>query len=102
MKTPVYGANSTSSVGTFQLNVWGLSDMHGNVWEWYMDRWHDDYEGAPSDGSAWLNGDGSRRVNRGGSWLAEADVCRSAYRDGDYRSCRNCDMGFRVCLVPSR
>jgi hypothetical protein len=68
--TPVYGGKSTSPAGAFRPNAWGLYDMHGNVWEWCVDKWHGDYEGAPIDGSAWLSGEGSGRVIRGGSWYA--------------------------------
>ena len=56
-------------VGSFPSNAFGLHDMHGNVWEWVEDCWHDSYSGAPSDGSAWTTGgDCSKRVLRGGSW----------------------------------
>ena len=58
----------TTEVGSYPANPWGLYDMHGNVWEWVEDCWHESYEGAPSDGSAWTSGDCSRRVLRGGSW----------------------------------
>ena len=93
----------TTSVDHFDLaNAFGLSDMHGNVWEWCEDHWHDSYEGAPIDGSAWLSEDeNARRVVRGGSWIDVPWNCRSASRfyntpDDAYNS-----IGFRVvCHAP--
>ncbi len=62
-------------------NSWGLYDMHGNVWEWVEDDYHDSYNGAPADGRAWVdNPRGSYRVIRGGSWDYDAQYCRSAIR----------------------
>ena len=59
----------TTPVGQFPPNAFGLYDMHGNVWEFCQDVWHSDYDGAPVDGSAWVNGgNSSYRVLRGGSW----------------------------------
>ena len=59
----------TAPVGSFAANAFGLYDMHGNVWEWVEDCFHDNYEGAPDDGSAWTaDGDCNSRVLRGGSW----------------------------------
>ena len=72
----------TTNVGIFPPNAFGLYDMHGNVYEWCQDVWHDDYNGAPTDGSAWeTGGNSSRRVCRGGSWYIYPWWCRSAYRD---------------------
>jgi formylglycine-generating enzyme required for sulfatase activity len=73
----------TTEVGSYPANAWGLFDMHGNVWEWVEDCWHDNYEAAPTDGSAWLEADGgdcSSRVRRGGSWGNTPWFLRSAYR----------------------
>ena len=81
-----YSENSESKthpVGEKKPNAWGLYDMHGNVWEWVEDDWHDSYEGAPDDGSAWIDKPrGSDRVVRGGSWGDVARYCRSAVRSG--------------------
>ena len=60
--------SETAPVGSFPANAWGLHDMHGNVWEWVRDCWNGSYAGAPVDGSAWLSGNCSGRVLRGGSW----------------------------------
>jgi eukaryotic-like serine/threonine-protein kinase len=74
--------------------------MHGNVWEWCQDVWHDNYNGAPTDGSAWESGkDSKNRVLRGGSWYNNAVNCRAAFRNnnsaGSWLGCR----GFRVAVV---
>ncbi|YAF98501.1 MAG: SUMF1/EgtB/PvdO family nonheme iron enzyme [Nodularia sp. CChRGM 3473] len=92
----------TTDVGSFQVaNAFGLYDMHGLVWEWCADAWHNNYNGAPVDGTAWeVGGDIYRRVLRGGSWSFGAELCRSASRswnesDGGLRIC-----GFRVVFSP--
>jgi formylglycine-generating enzyme required for sulfatase activity/uncharacterized caspase-like protein len=87
----------TSPVGRFRANAFGLHDMHGNVWEWVQDVWHDSYEGAPSDGSAWMSGgDQARRVLRGGSWSLTPLSLRSAYRNRFAPGVRGNDVGFRI------
>ena len=86
----------TAPVGSFPANPWGLHDMHGNVWEWVQDCWHDNYEGAPTDGSAWTSGECSRRVIRGGSWHFPARDLRSASRGGGGRTYRSDYVGFRL------
>jgi formylglycine-generating enzyme required for sulfatase activity len=87
----------TVSVDSFEPNPWGLYNVHGNVWEWCEDAWHDDYKGAPEDGSAWLEGgDANRRVVRGGSWIDIPRVLRAANRDWDTSDDRFSLLGFRV------
>ena len=96
---------ATTDVGTFPANAWGLHDMHGNVWEWCEDDWHDDYDGAPTDGSAWIDSDMEEDKNkllRGGSWDYFPRYCRSAYRYYSSREFRYDNFGFRVCCVPTR
>ena len=114
-----YGRGETTDVNFFDVaNDFGLSEMHGNVWEWCLDPWHDDYNGAPSDGRVWdednqqedyydhivknikqILTDGRIHVSRGGSYLNNPRNCRSAYRDNDYA--RDNYIGFRVvCVLP--
>jgi len=93
-KTGVY-RGKTLPVGSLASNAWGLYDVLGNVWEWTEDCWNDSYEGAPSDGSAWTDGDCSRRVLRGGSWGNYPDVVRSADRNRNDTVLRNDFIGFR-------
>ncbi len=89
----------TTDVGSFPPNAFGLYDMHGNVWEWCQDVWHENYSGAPTDGSAWESGgDSSYRMLRGVSWHNHPKNCRCANRNkGDYAGSIN--NGFRVVLV---
>lgn len=78
-------------------NPFGLHDMHGNLWEWCADSWHDDYDGAPTDGSAWVDERYPARVVRGGCFWSRADGCRSAFRSWSQPSSRETgDGGFRV------
>ena len=92
-----YNVGKTTEVGSYPANSWGLYDLHGNVWEWCEDAWHESYEGAPSDGSAWVEGGHQDlRVLRGGSWVDFAGVLRSAFRVGNDADGRFNDGGFRV------
>ena len=94
----------TTPVDQFEgANAYGLHDMHGNIWEWCQDHWHDNYEGAPTNGSAWLTDDeNARRILRGGSWFTYPRNCRSAYRNNNNPDNRNNNIGFRVsCSAPS-
>jgi formylglycine-generating enzyme required for sulfatase activity len=75
-----WDARKTSPVGSFKPNKFGLYDMAGNVWQWVQDCYHDDYKGAPTDGSAWTSGDCSRRVVRGGSSGNSPQDLRAAIR----------------------
>jgi eukaryotic-like serine/threonine-protein kinase len=98
--------HKTTPVGSFPLNLFGLSDLHGNLWEWCLDEWVDSYKGALNDGSA--RGDihsrdgKKRRLLRGGTWGYDASYCRSANRENIAASYRNGLIGFRVVCVLSR
>jgi formylglycine-generating enzyme required for sulfatase activity len=108
----------TTPVRTFKPNAFGLYDLHGNVWEWCLDPWHNNYEGAPSDGRVWDEGkeelyedilknlnillqDERNHVIRGGSWFVNPRSCRSAYRSFIPRLFSDI-CGFRVLCVPPR
>ncbi len=97
----------TTDVGIFPPNGFGLYDLHGNVWEWCLDHWHDNYGGwfrtAPTDGSAWVTGgDSNRRMIRGGSWYNSPWYCRCACRVNNIPDNRFISNGFRVVSVPPR
>jgi len=102
----------TTPVGQFPANSWGLYDMHGNVWEWCLDEWHEGYGAKPEalkrDGSIeWTqykinvlydDREGTYRALRGGSWIIDARNIRSACRVSNSRDLRSYDVGFRVVL----
>ncbi len=91
--------NTTHLVGQKKPNKFGLFDMHGNVWEWCEDVFHDSYEGSPTDGSAWVEGGNQGlRVLRGGSWVNIPSNCRSAYRRRSDPANENLVNGCRVVL----
>ncbi|MEL6458028.1 MAG: SUMF1/EgtB/PvdO family nonheme iron enzyme [Cyanobacteria bacterium J06621_15] len=92
----------TTDVGNFFPNSFGLYQMHGNVWEWCLDTWHDNYDEAPLDGSSWTDSDNDSifRMLRGGSWYDVPNVCRSACRNSLKSFNSISDYGFRVaCSV---
>lgn len=87
----------TAPVGSYAENHFGLFDMLGNVWEWTEDCWHGNYDNAPKDGSAWLDGGNcNRRVVRGGSWDYDPQVLRSANRGRIGTDGADYDVGFRI------
>ena len=90
----------THTAGAKQPNAFGIYDMHGNIAEWCEDVWHDNYKGAPADGSAWLTGgDASIRLLRGGSWGNSPRLLRSAYRSDNFGAkVRSNLIGFRVAV----
>jgi formylglycine-generating enzyme required for sulfatase activity len=88
---------ATVAVSSFKANSFGLYNMHGNVFEWVEDCFHDNYSGAPTDGSAWTTGcSGNYRVLRGGSWSYNPAYLRSAFRFWDAPDNRNFISGFRL------
>ena len=112
--TKVYGdgekgeyRQQTMDVASFPANPWGLHDMHGNVWEWCADPWHNNYEEATKHGRAWINEEVkyndekiSYRPLRGGSWNDRPEICRSTYRVTSPPDERYPVIGFRVCCLP--
>jgi formylglycine-generating enzyme required for sulfatase activity len=90
----------TTAVGQFPPNAFGLYDTHGNVWEWCEDDWHDNYQGSPNDGNAWIDNNDNRsqrpKCLRGGSWNYYPGDCCSANRDWYYPGDVVSNVGFRV------
>ena len=93
-----WDGKQTAPVGSFAANAFGLHDMHGNVWEWVEDCWHNSYAGnPPTDGSAWIAGGECKvRVVRGGSWSGDPEDLRSANRYWLTAVGRLDVLGFRV------
>ncbi|MDK2938525.1 MAG: hypothetical protein PWQ51_689 [Methanolobus sp.] len=87
---------TTHPVGEKKANAWGLYDMHGNVWEWVQDSWHDNYENAPADGTAWEEENSSDRVGKGGSWMDGPNYCKSAFRGSLDANSTSYVLGFRI------
>lgn len=92
--------NTTHPVGNKKPNGYGLYDMSGNVWEWCEDTWHDSYNDAPTDSSAWTNIKNSYRVLRGGSWYTYTRSCRVSIRFYDRLGNRDYKFGFRLVCLP--
>jgi formylglycine-generating enzyme required for sulfatase activity len=91
-------SNGPDPVATRKANAFGLYDMSGNVWEWVADSYHENYLGAPSDGSAWQK-DGKLRLLRGGSWFNDPSSVRAARRFREVPTFRSKFDGFRVVRV---
>ena len=89
---------TTTPVGSFQVaNPFGLFDMHGNVWEWCLDQWHENYDNAPTTGDVWLySSENQNRVMRGGSLLNDPSMCRSSSRLYKNASETFKHVGFRI------
>jgi len=94
--------NKTLPVDSFAANPFGLHQGTGNVSEWTEDCWNGSYGGAPQDGSAWMSGDCSVEVRRGGSWDDDPRDVRSAHRDRTTTTIRFYVTGFRVARTLTR
>jgi formylglycine-generating enzyme required for sulfatase activity len=101
--TYIYGNSPTGEyrqrtvpVDAFRSNRWGIFQVHGNVWEWTQDCWHENYAGAPADGSPWDSGRCGYRIVRGGSWATYPGDLRSAVRGRFASDFRSDSLGFRV------
>jgi formylglycine-generating enzyme required for sulfatase activity len=93
-------AGNDPPVGAKKPNPWALYDVHGYLWEWCADAWHDNYQGAPADGSAWTSGgDAKQRVLRGGSWKDPAERLASRHRRAAGTELRDDAVGLRCVLA---
>jgi formylglycine-generating enzyme required for sulfatase activity len=91
-----YDAMKPTKVGSFKPNPFGLYDMGGGVDQWVADCWHKNYQGAPADGSPWLDADCSSHVLRSGSWRSDPNYVRPSSRNYYDTNARNQTLGFRV------
>jgi formylglycine-generating enzyme required for sulfatase activity len=92
-------AGNDPPVGAKRANAWGLHDVHGYLWEWCADPWHDTYSGAPGDTSVWTGGDANRRVLRGGSWKDPAERLTSTFRRPAAMDLKDDAVGLRPVLA---
>lgn len=94
--------NSTHPVGKKAANDFGLFDMRGNVREWCLDRSHDDYYGAPADGSSWESGGNpNMRIWRGGSYNDPETWCGATFRSASPPTFKDKNLGFRLVFIPN-
>lgn len=92
-------AGNDPPVGAKRPNPWGLHDVHGYLWEWCADPWHENYSGAPDRAVAWAGGDGSQRVLRGGSWKDRAERLTSTFRRPAPIELKDDAVGLRPVLA---
>lgn len=96
-----YNAKSSTRVGIYASNKNGLYDIHGNVWEWCLDDWHDSYTDAPHGDRPWLEEDSNYKVVRGGSWASTMEECRFTHRTYYMKTTKSRTVGFRVVINES-
>ena len=93
---------STREVGQKKANPWGFHDLHGNVSEWCIDDWCENYNDAPSDQTAVKTNGGNRKVHRGGNWFTESDSTRCSARGSSQRNVGKDGIGIRLVWQPDR
>ncbi len=94
---------TTHQVASRKPNAWGLYDMQGNLSEWVEDDWHSSYEGAPTDGKAWIDNTRNNytiRTLRGCNWKSVNCDCKSSHRDMYLPTAQRFDVGFRLAKSP--
>jgi formylglycine-generating enzyme required for sulfatase activity len=96
----IYDLAKPLKVGSFKPNTFGLYDMGGNVDQWVEDCWHKDYQGAPTDSSAWIDLTCTARVIRSGSWKNDTSYMRPSNRDRYDMGVRYPTHGFRIAVSP--